>query len=47
VGMLDSIPMRYKERFGSQKSWVTLQKKKKKMQHTRNEEKETEKTESH
>lgn len=25
--MLDSVPMRYKERFGSQKSWVTLQKK--------------------
>lgn len=28
--MLDSVPMRYKERLGSQKSWVTLQKKKKK-----------------
>jgi hypothetical protein len=40
--MLDSVPMRYKERLGSQKSWVTLQKKK--MQHTRN---EKEKKESH
>lgn len=37
--MLDSVPMRYKERFGSQKSWVTLQKKEI-MQHTRNEKKE-------
>lgn len=27
VGMLGSIPVRYKERFGSQKSWVTVQKK--------------------
>lgn len=37
--MLDSVPMRYKERLGSQKSWVTLQKKKRKeiMQHTRSE----------
>lgn len=25
--MLGSIPVRYKERFGSQKSWVTVQKK--------------------
>lgn len=41
--MLDSVPMRYKERFGSQKSWVTLQKKKEIMQHTRNEKKEKKK----
>lgn len=40
--MLDSVPMRYKERFGSQKSWVTLQKKEI-MQHTRNEKKEKKK----
>lgn len=24
--MLDSVPVRYKERFGSQEYWVTLQK---------------------
>lgn len=34
--MLGSIPVRYKERFGSQKSWVTVQKK---IMHTRNEKK--------
>jgi hypothetical protein len=39
--MSDSVPMRYKERFDSQKSWVTLQKRKEIMQHTRNEKKES------
>lgn len=44
--MLDSVPMRYKERLGSQKSWVTLQKKKEEiMQHTRNEKKKKKVTE--
>jgi len=32
--MLDSVPVRYKERFGSQEYWVTLQKKNEIM-HTR------------